>query len=89
LVSRNQVFGLGKKGKEEETKGRKKKHSLTNLELIRRHGASDAHQKLGSIMETLIMILVSIVTTNPSFTWPSYFFQLFAAFLLSMVLLVS
>jgi len=38
---------------------------------------------------TFIMILLSIVTTPPSFTYPSYFCQLIAAFLLSMVLLVS
>ena len=38
---------------------------------------------------TLIMILLSIVTTNPFLTWPSYFFQLGAAFFLSIALLVS
>jgi len=38
---------------------------------------------------TLIMMLLSIVTTNPSLTWPSYFFQLGAAFFLSIALLVS
>ena len=38
---------------------------------------------------TLIMILLSIVTTNPFLTWPSYFFKLGAAFFLSIALLVS
>lgn len=38
---------------------------------------------------TFIMGLLSIVTTPPSFAYPSYFFQLVAAFLLSIVLLAS